>query len=277
MGHEGRSWLDRCRLYRDRLIASPRVQRWALANPVTRPGVRHFVRAPALDGRGAADSYRASLQHGIPMTTGRRIPIGWVAADLLRSEPTRNASQCCERRLESSSSPSASYYVLDIAYIIVFLGSLFSREFAGVTGLVLKARRERRMGHADLSRTAIPVVGRRRRRWPRLRSVADDLGRPGHQHSQAVGRRRKSDVAAGAGAAVGIGARLIQLADDKGAVSAIGRPTNRLDCKSRPERACNCAAVKAASCSDGTATDCTSLMRHMVIEIHWSDGGTLSN
>ena len=31
MGHEGRSWLDRCRLYRDRLIASPRVQRWALA------------------------------------------------------------------------------------------------------------------------------------------------------------------------------------------------------------------------------------------------------
>jgi hypothetical protein len=34
---------------------------------------------------------------------------------------------------------------------------------------------------------------------------------------------------------------------------------------------------KAASCSDGTATDCTSLMRHMVIEIHWSDGGTLSN
>jgi hypothetical protein len=48
-------------------------------------------------------------------------------------------------------------------------------------------------------------------------------------------------------------------------------------CKSRPERACNCAAVKAASCSDGTATDCTLLMRHMVIEIHWSDGGTLSN
>ena len=35
-----------------------------------------------------------------------------------------------------------------------------------------------RMGHADLSRTAIPVVGRRRRRWPRLRSVADDLGWP---------------------------------------------------------------------------------------------------
>jgi hypothetical protein len=33
--------------------------------------------------------------------------IGWVAADLLRSEPTRNASQCCERMLESSSSPSA--------------------------------------------------------------------------------------------------------------------------------------------------------------------------
>jgi hypothetical protein len=34
---------------------------------------------------------------------------------------------------------SASYYVLDIAYIIVFLGSLFSRVFAGVTGLVSKA------------------------------------------------------------------------------------------------------------------------------------------
>ena len=30
---------------------------------------------------------------------------------------------------------SASYYVLDIAYIIVFLGSLFSRVFSGVTGL----------------------------------------------------------------------------------------------------------------------------------------------
>ena len=35
--------------------------------------------------------------------------------------------------------PSASYYVLDIAYVIVFLGSLFSREFAGFTGLVSKA------------------------------------------------------------------------------------------------------------------------------------------
>src|ERR1019366_6606835 len=30
---------------------------------------------------------------------------------------------------------SASYYVLDIAYIIVFLGSLFCREFAGFTEL----------------------------------------------------------------------------------------------------------------------------------------------
>src|ERR1700736_3521232 len=38
---------------------------------------------------------------------------------------------------------SASYYVLDTAYIIVFLGSLFSREFAGVTGLVFKAIRGR--------------------------------------------------------------------------------------------------------------------------------------
>ena len=38
---------------------------------------------------------------------------------------------------------SASYYVLDVAYIIVFLGSLFSREFAGVTGLVFKAIRGR--------------------------------------------------------------------------------------------------------------------------------------
>jgi hypothetical protein len=45
--------------------------------------------------------------------------------------------------LDSSSSPSASYYVLDIAYIIVFLVSLFSREFAGVTGLVFKAIRGR--------------------------------------------------------------------------------------------------------------------------------------
>jgi hypothetical protein len=43
----------------------------------------------------------------------------------------------------SNPGPSASYYVLDIAYIIVFLGSLFSREFAGVTGLVFKAIRGR--------------------------------------------------------------------------------------------------------------------------------------
>ena len=45
MGHEGRSWLDRCRLYRDRLIASPRAQRWALANPVTRPVAQRRARA----------------------------------------------------------------------------------------------------------------------------------------------------------------------------------------------------------------------------------------
>ena len=38
---------------------------------------------------------------------------------------------------------SASYYVLDVAYIIVFLGSPFSREFAGFTGLVFKAIRGR--------------------------------------------------------------------------------------------------------------------------------------
>jgi hypothetical protein len=43
----------------------------------------------------------------------------------------------------SNPAPSASYYVLDIAYIIVFPGSLFSREFAGVTGLVFKAIRGR--------------------------------------------------------------------------------------------------------------------------------------
>jgi hypothetical protein len=39
------AWLDRCRLYRDRLIASPRVQRWALANPVTRPVAHRRARA----------------------------------------------------------------------------------------------------------------------------------------------------------------------------------------------------------------------------------------
>src|SRR3984893_8461541 len=43
----------------------------------------------------------------------------------------------------SNPGPSASYYVLDIAYIIVFPGSLFSREFAGVTGLVFKPIRGR--------------------------------------------------------------------------------------------------------------------------------------
>jgi hypothetical protein len=39
----------------------------------------------------------------------------------------------------SNPAPSASYYVLDVAYIIVFLGSLFLRVFPGVTGLVSKA------------------------------------------------------------------------------------------------------------------------------------------
>src|ERR1019366_9274598 len=42
-----------------------------------------------------------------------------------------------------SGKTTASYYVLDIAYIIVFLGSLFCREFAGFTGLVSKAIRGR--------------------------------------------------------------------------------------------------------------------------------------
>ena len=45
MGHEGLSWLDRWRLCRDRLIASPRVQRWALANPLTRPVAQRRARA----------------------------------------------------------------------------------------------------------------------------------------------------------------------------------------------------------------------------------------
>src|SRR5580700_9246945 len=45
--------------------------------------------------------------------------------------------------LGSNPGPPASYYVLDIAYVIVFLGSLVSREFAGVTGLVFKAIRGR--------------------------------------------------------------------------------------------------------------------------------------
>jgi demethylspheroidene O-methyltransferase len=45
MGNEGLSWLDRWRLYRDRLIASPRVQRWALANPLTRPVAHRRTRA----------------------------------------------------------------------------------------------------------------------------------------------------------------------------------------------------------------------------------------
>ena len=43
----------------------------------------------------------------------------------------------------SNPGPPASYHVLDIAYIIVFLGSLISRVFAGVTGLVSKTIRGR--------------------------------------------------------------------------------------------------------------------------------------
>jgi hypothetical protein len=47
---------------------------------------------------------------------------------------------------------SASYYVRDIAYVIVFLESLFSREFAGFTGLVSKAIRGRDDFRRDFGR-----------------------------------------------------------------------------------------------------------------------------
>jgi hypothetical protein len=39
----------------------------------------------------------------------------------------------------SNPAPSASYYVLDIAVVVVFPESLFSYEFAGVTGLAFEA------------------------------------------------------------------------------------------------------------------------------------------
>jgi demethylspheroidene O-methyltransferase len=39
------SWLDRCVGLRDRLLASPRFQRWAVANPLTRPFARRRARA----------------------------------------------------------------------------------------------------------------------------------------------------------------------------------------------------------------------------------------
>jgi demethylspheroidene O-methyltransferase len=48
MGGETQSWLDRLRSHRDRLIASPDFQRWALANPFTRPIAQKRARA-ALD------------------------------------------------------------------------------------------------------------------------------------------------------------------------------------------------------------------------------------
>src|SRR3984893_16389300 len=66
---------------------------------------------------------------------------------------------------------SASYYVPDIAYIIVFLGSLFSGVFAGVTGLVFKANDYvivgagsagcvvDRTARSAFMRTSTPVVG----------------------------------------------------------------------------------------------------------------------
>jgi hypothetical protein len=46
----------------------------------------------------------------------------------------RTGAKSCERRLESSCSPSASYYVLDIAPAFVFPGGLFSYEFPGLPG-----------------------------------------------------------------------------------------------------------------------------------------------
>jgi len=39
------SWLDRCRMARDRLLASPRFQRWAVAFPPTRPIARRQANA----------------------------------------------------------------------------------------------------------------------------------------------------------------------------------------------------------------------------------------
>jgi demethylspheroidene O-methyltransferase len=42
---EQRSWLDRLRAYRDRLIANPGIQRWTLKNPLTRPIALKHARA----------------------------------------------------------------------------------------------------------------------------------------------------------------------------------------------------------------------------------------
>src|SRR3984893_11867854 len=65
---------------------------------------------------------------------------GLSAISLHFSLPSGN---CAPETGSHETGSSASYYVLDIAYIIVFPGSLFSREFAGVTGLVSKAIRGR--------------------------------------------------------------------------------------------------------------------------------------
>src|SRR5450759_4552987 len=69
-----------------------------------------------------------------------------VSASLHFLRLTLHFRKCREFLPETGSratGSSASYYVLDIAYIIVFLGSLFCREFAGFTGLVSKAIRGR--------------------------------------------------------------------------------------------------------------------------------------
>jgi hypothetical protein len=74
--------------------------------------------------------------------------VGYRSRASRRSVPVGDSSTPESRTLTpvnhgSNPGPSASYYVLDIAYVIVFPGSLFSREFAGVTGLVFKAIRGR--------------------------------------------------------------------------------------------------------------------------------------
>jgi hypothetical protein len=67
-----------------------------------------------------------------------------IAPDLvICSTAMRQLADSDSVNLGSNPGPPASYHVLDIGYIIVFLGSLFSRVFAVVTGLASKAIRGR--------------------------------------------------------------------------------------------------------------------------------------
>ena len=95
----------------DRTISEYAKEIWDVPAPAARKGINGLHRA----GRRWRQAIRrepnaSSRDRWSPAITASATSaanqVGWVAA--FRSEPTRSASQCCERMLDSSSSPSAN-------------------------------------------------------------------------------------------------------------------------------------------------------------------------